>query len=124
MREAGARRHWSPPPEGSWGSSPTATCATGSWLKAWVGRRWPSQRHSRHALWIRCCRWVRHPRDASRGIHHLPVLTPEGEPLGMVEDIDLLNAQSHTRFTCAEPSPAHRIPSNLRNCQTRSGWQP
>jgi len=32
----------------------------------------------------------------SRGIHHLPVLTPEGEPLGMVEDIDLLNAQSHT----------------------------
>ncbi len=32
----------------------------------------------------------------SRGIHHLPVLTPDGEPVGMLEDLDLLNAQSHT----------------------------
>lgn len=32
----------------------------------------------------------------SRGIHHLPVVSPDGAVLGMVEDIDLLNAQSHT----------------------------
>lgn len=32
----------------------------------------------------------------SRGIHHLPVVSPDGAVVGMVEDIDLLNAQSHT----------------------------
>lgn len=68
MREAGASSALvSGPPEGSWGSSPTATCATGSWLKAWGWTPvWPSQRHSRHALWIRCCRWVRPSSRCSR----------------------------------------------------------
>lgn len=44
----------------------------------------------------------------SRGIHHLPVLTPEGQPVGMLEDVDLLTAQSHS-------------PAQLRRAISRAG---